>query len=251
MTDRSFDKFDAPRGLYTADDLMLYTAMEIAAQDREELTAAQQAKLPELPPELLARMDANIYKVLKKHGRKRRLRTAVRWIKYTAAGLAVASVASLTFGYVAVEATREKINSFLLENFGTHVIVHTQETDEESGNAIPTGWDGDTYPLWVPKRFTSVKAQSIDRSNILYYTCDDLSDTLAICFWPASLSPFWDAERMGIAESLIVQNVSANLYYNTDDQVYTLIFTKSDTTVQIFGAVTRTEILKIAENISF
>lgn len=246
QTDRDFEDL---RRQQAERAFLLDAAAEIARQEDEEFLAAQ--SLPDPPEELMARLDANVYKVLRRGGRKKNAFAALAYLGRAVAVLALISGAALTLGYVSVDATREKVNAFLLENFGTHVVVQTGETEEESGQAFPTDWDGKVRPAWVPKRFTSVESTSAGRSGFLYYTSSNSSDLLIINIWTSSASPFGDAEQMGDEETLTVQDVSASLYYKEDTHFYTLLFTKSDITIQIFGSVSREEIIKIAENISF
>lgn len=242
-------EFDALRRRQAEDALLLHAAAEIVRQDQEEFFAAQ--ALPAPPAELMARVDADVYRAIRKGSRKRRTRTALARLGQAAAVLVLISGAALTLGYVSVDATREKINAFLLENFGTHVVVHTQETEEGTGNLFPVGWSSPVYPAWIPKRFTTVEASSSGRSYFLSYTSPDPFDFLVINIWPSSVSPFWDSENMDESDSIMIQGISANLCYRNETNSYLLRFTKSDLTIQIVGSVTREEIIKIAENISF
>lgn len=246
---RDPSQMDTMRRQQAEETLLRHAAAEIVRQDQEDFFAAQD--LPDPPPELLARVDAAVYRELCKGGGKRRVLRRLANFGKAAAVLVLISGSMLTLGYVSVDATREKINAFLLENFGTHVVVHTEESDEESGNTFPVGWDGPVFPAWVPKRFTFVKASSADRSNFLYYASSDSSDILIINIWPSNIAPYWDAEHLDSVESVVIQNVSANLCYKKDSNSHLLRFTKSDITIQIVGSVTREEIIKIAENISF
>lgn len=246
---RDPSQMDTMRRQQAEETLLRHAAAEIVRQDQEDFFAAQD--LPDPPPELLARVDAAVYRELHKGGGKRRVLRRLANFGKAAAVLVLISGSMLTLGYVSVDATREKINVFLLENFGTHVVVHTEETDEGIGSILPNGWNGPARPAWIPKRFTYVNSSSSGRSYFLHYTSATPSDILIISIWPSTLSPYWDAEQMGTPESITIQNVPASLYCKESDSSYTLIFTKSDTTVQIFGSITRSEILKIAENISF
>lgn len=246
QTDRDFEDL---RRQQAERAFLLDAAAEIARQEDEEFLAAQ--SLPDPPEELMARLDSNVYKVLRRGGRKKNAFVALTYLGRAVAVLALISGAALTLGYVSVDATREKVNAFLLENFGTHVVVQTGETEEEFSSAFPIGWDGPVSPQWIPKRFTKVEASSAGRSNFLYYTSSDVSNVLIINVWPSSAAPFWDSEQMDNVEVLTIQGVSANLCYKTDSGSYLLRFTKSDITIQIVGSVTREEIIKIAENISF
>lgn len=242
-------EFDALRRRQAEDALLLHAAAEIVRQDQEEFFAAQ--ALPAPPAELMARVDADVYRAIRKGSRKRRTRTALARLGQAAAVLVLISGAALTLGYVSVDATREKINAFLLENFGTHVVVHTQETEEGTGNAFPVGWNGPVYPAWIPSRFTAVEASSADRSYFLYYTSSDSAELLIISIWPSTVIPFGDSEYMDSIESIAIQDVTADLCYKSDTQSYLLRFTKANLTIQLVGTVTREEIIRIAENISF
>lgn len=247
---RDPSQMDTMRRQQAEETLLRHAAAEIVRQDQEDFFAAQD--LPDPPPELLARVDAAVYRELRKGGGKRRMLRRLANFGKAAAVLVLISGAVLTLGYVSVDATREKINAFFLENFGTHVVVHTEETDEISGNAYPLGWTSSVRPMWVPKRFTSVESQIAGRSSFLYYTSSESSDDIIIIsIWPSIAAPFWDAEQMSDVDSITIQNVSANLCYKADSNSHLLRFTKSDITIQIVGSLSRDEIIKIAENISF
>lgn len=246
---RDPSQMDTMRRQQAEETLLRHAAAEIVRQDQEDFFAAQD--LPDPPPELLARVDAAVYRELRKGGGKRRMLRRLANFGKAAAVLVLISGSMLTLGYVSVDATREKINAFLLENFGTHVVVHTEETDEGTGNTVPLGWTNPVRPTWIPKRFDSVKTSSAGRSDFLRYISSETTEVLLISIWPSSVAPYWDAESMDSTESIIVQNVSANLCYKNDVHSYLLRFTQSDVTVQIVGSLTREEIIKIAENISF
>lgn len=242
-------KMDAMRRQQDEETLLRYAAAEAVRQEQEAFFAAQE--LPGPSPELAARMDEAVYRALRQSGGKRRVLRRLAAFGKAAAVLVLISGAVLTLGYVSVDATREKINAFLLENFGTHVVVHTEESDEESGSTYPYDWDGPVRPLWVPKRFTTVDSSSVGRSYFLHYTSSKTSDTFFINIWPSSVAPYWDAESMDNIESITIQDVSAYLCYKNDTNSYLLRLTKSDITIQVVGSLTREEIIKIAENISF
>lgn len=249
MYDRPEQRFDALRQQQAENILVLRAAAEIAAQDQEEFIAAQD--LPEPPEEVVARLDAGVHRALKGHNRRHKASGVLAGFTRAAAVLLILSGAVLMAGYFTVDAAREAINEFFLENFGTHTIVHTQETDKETGNAFPVDWNGSIRPAWIPSRFNAIKLYTCDRTEFLYYKAENSVDSLSISVWPASVAPAWDAENISDIESLLIQDVPATLCCNNDNNYLLLRFTKADRTVQIVGLLTREEILKIAENISF
>jgi tRNA pseudouridine-54 N-methylase len=247
MTDRS--AFNDLKRQQNEEILLMQAAMEIAASQQDEFLEAQ--SLPDPSDELLARVNANVKQSIQKGQCKRTMWIVAKKIKHVAAIVLVILGLALPVSYITVDAAREAINEFFLENFGTHTVVHTQDADKQAGNAVPKGWDSSVMPTWVPSRFTNVEARAGGRTDTLSYTSEDSNDILTIEIWPTGAFVFGDTENMTEAEELTVQNVPARVWYKMDEEQYVLLFAKSDVTVQIAGSVTRDEILKIAENIYF
>ena len=53
-----------------------------------------------------------------------------------------------------------------------------------------------------------------------------------------------------VAENTI-QDVPATIFYDSKNEVYSLIMVKNDYTIQILGYISYTDILQIAESIEF
>jgi hypothetical protein len=227
----------------------MQAAMEIAALQQDEFSEAQ--SLPDPADKLLVRVNSNVKHSIQKGQCKRTMWIVAKKIKHVAAIVLVILGLTLPVSYITVDAAREAINAFFLENFGTHTVVHTQDTDQQAGNTVPKEWNNKVYPMWVPSRFGYVQAKSLEKTSWLYYSSDNSDDSLIIEIWSAKAVIFGDTEKMTESEEIIVQNVPAHVWYKIDKNQYILLFTKSDVTVQIAGSVTRDEILKIAENISF
>jgi hypothetical protein len=247
MTDRS--AFNDLKRQQNEEILLMQAAMEIAASQQDEFLEAQ--SLPDPSDELLVRVNSNVKQSIQEGRCKRTMWFVAKKIKHIAAIVLVLLGLTLPVSYLTVDAAREAINAFFLENFGTHAIVYTQETDEQSGKAVPNGWNDKVRPMWVPSRFVYVEARFGGRTDVLRYTSEDADEGLVIEIWSTGITPYSDLENTDEMVDITVQNVDAQLWHRSDYDTYILIFTKEDTTIKIVGSLTREEILKIAENISF
>lgn len=235
----------------TQEDLLRQAAAEISAMDMEDFFAAQDDPALQPPPEVLARLRRQTQsRLARRRGRYRRARFAKQAAAVVCATVGLGAV-GFTVTFLSVDAARTAINNFFLEQYDRFAVVRPGQTGEKSGAALPSDWDGPAYPMWVPERFEDVEVLSVHQSTILIYHQSSNSDSMSISIWVDTSIPYVDTEDMGIGENITIQDVNAQLYWKEEKEQHTLIFTKNNVSIRIRGDLTREEIIKIAENISF
>lgn len=242
------EDFEEFRRQQAEEEFFRLAALEIENEENEEFWKAQDQ--PDPPPEVMERLHAHLQADMRRAGRKTRRRRALKQLAQMAACLAIVCCVGFTGVYLTVDAARTAINNFVLEMFDGYAVVRTDETIDSSGVAMPDDWDGPFTVMWVPERYTDVRANDFGDSWQLYYENAN-EEYLLIATWSASSMPNVDMGKMKEIEEKQIQGGNAIFYSKTTDGTNMLLWTAHDYIIQITGNAAVDEIEKIAENFLF
>lgn len=224
-------------------------ALEIESEQNEEFLEAQ--SLPDPSPEVLQRMQANLQQTMRKTQKRKRRRTIFLNLKRFSACAAIVFCVLVSGTYLSVDAARSSINNFVLELFDDYAIVRTEVSQPQSGPVLPTNWEGPFYLTWIPAKFESVQATSLNYSWVLKYDSANDQESMSICVWSAVDAPRIDIKDNVLLEETEIQGGTASIYSKNDKKVCTLLWTKSNYIIMISGDISAAEAKKVAENFVF
>lgn len=242
------EDFEEFRRQQAEEEFFRLAALEIENEENEEFWKAQDQ--PDPPPEVMERLHAHLQADMRRAGRKTRRRRALKQLAQMAACLAIVCCVGFTGVYLTVDAARTAINNFVLEMFDGNALAWTEETSGSEGVTLPDNWDGPFDVMWVPARFTEVRANDFSNSWQLYYG-DAHEENLLIAAWSVNSLPNVDMEDMEKVEEKQIQGGNAIFYSRAADKTNMLLWTVNDYIVQITGSATTEEIEIIAENFMF
>lgn len=242
------EDFEEFRRQQAEEEFFRLAALEIENEENEEFWKAQDQ--PDPPPEVMERMHAHLQADMRRAGRKTRRRRVLKQLAQMAACLAIVCCVGFTGVYLTVDAARTAINNFVLEMFDGSAVAWTEVTENSSGVAMPDDWTGPFDIMWVPRRYTEVRANDFGDSWQLYYE-NASKEYLLIAAWSVSSLPNVDMEGMEIVGEKQIQGGDAMLYSKAENDANMLLWTANDYIIQITGSVTIDEIEKIAENFLF
>ena len=242
------EDFEEFRRQQAEEEFFRLAALEIENEENEEFWKAQDQ--PDPPPEVMERLHAHLQADMRRAGRKTRRRRALKQLAQMAACLAIVCCVGFTGVYLTVDAARTAINNFVLEMFEGSAVVRTDETIDSSGVAMPDDWDGPFTVMWVPERYTDVRANDFGDSWQLLYD-DGESSSLFVVVWVTNALPNVDMEGMQLFDEIKIQGGQAMVYVKHKTNTNMLLWTVNDYIIQIMGDATTEEIEKIAENFLF
>ena len=242
------EDFEEFRRQQAEEEFFRLAALEIENEENEEFWKAQDQ--PDPPPEVMERLHAHLQSDMRRAGRKTRRRRALKQLAQMAACLAIVCCVGFTGVYLTVDAARTAINNFVLEMFEGSAVVRTDETIDSSGVAMPDDWDGPFTVMWVPERYTDVRANDFGDSWQLLYD-DGESSSLFVVVWVTNALPNVDMEGMQLFDEIKIQGGQAMVYVKHKTNTNMLLWTVNDYIIQIMGDATTEEIEKIAENFLF
>lgn len=242
------EDFEEFRRQQAEEEFFRLAALEIENEENEEFWKAQDQ--PDPPPEVMERLHAHLQADMRRAGRKTRRRRALKQLAQMAACLAIVCCVGFTGVYLTVDAARTAINNFVLEMFEGSAVVRTDETIDSSGVAMPDDWDGPFTVMWVPERYTDVRANDFGDSWHLYYSSDG-DDYMFVEVWLTSALPNVDMEDMHLISEEKIKGGQAQIYNKEETDTSMLLWTVNDYIIQIMGDATTEEIIKIAENFLF
>lgn len=246
MSDIKLDEF---RNQAAEEDFLRLAALEIDAEQNEAFVEAQ--SLPDPPPEVLQRMQQNLQATMRQTRKKKRRHTIFLYLgRFTACAAAIFCV-MFSGVYLGVDAARNSINNFVLELFDDHAVIRTEASEPESGAALPVDWQGPFYVTWVPARFTHVRTSELDLSYFLLYSGNIPDDYLSVFVWDIASAPAVNIEGLSLVSEETIQNAPAQIYSQNNNGDCTLLWTKDNYIIQIFGNITVEESRKIAESFEF
>ena len=221
----------------------------IAEEEMEKLLDLQNA--PEIPPDLAKKFHKESQELISGSFKKKSHRIVFRHATQVAAAVMIGIGISSTALYVTVDAARNSINNFFLEQFDDHAVVKPDDGNIGSNRTVPEGWDGPATPGWIPERYTDIKTSITNQFYGLFYSDSNGFDNLLI-YMAAEGTPLnIDTEDMAFDSEITVQNVSAKLYSKANDNQNAIAFVKNDTSILIRGNVALDELIKISENLIF
>lgn len=246
MSDIKLDEF---RNQAAEEDFLRLAALEIDAEQNEAFVEAQ--SLPDPPPEVLQRMQQNLQATMRKMRKKKRRNTIFLYLgRLTACAAAICCV-MFSGVYLGVDAARNSINNFVLELFDGHAVMETEASEPQSGTVLPTNWQGPFYVTWVPTRFINVQATVLESNYFLLYGNQTPDECLTIFVWSNSTPTTINTEGMELVDEDIIQESTAQIYYQNEKSICMLLWAKGDYIIQIYGNVSVEEVKKIAENFEF
>ena len=162
------EDFEEFRRQQAEEEFFRLAALEIENEENEEFWKAQDQ--PDPPPEVMERLHAHLQADMRRAGRKTRRRRALKQLAQMAACLAIVCCVGFTGVYLTVDAARTAINNFVLEMFDGNALVWTEETIEAV--ELPCRMTGMARltVMWVPERYTDVRANDFGDSWHLYYS---------------------------------------------------------------------------------
>ncbi len=224
-------------------------AEEIDAE--EDRLFAQAQELPDPDDETMARLEAGLQTAMKKARRRAQRRRWLHGLGRVAAGVAIVSGGLFAGAYLTVDATRNAVNNFVLEAFDGYAQMETEESVELSGPTMPVGWDGPFNIGWIPERFSHVEAIKMAGTWHLLYDDNLSKKDLLVSVWEIEQAPRINVED---AEEVSVEDINgspATVYYNSTSDLYMLLWTHNNYSVQIYGSLSPEEAKKIAKNFVF
>ena len=243
------EDFEEFRRQQAEEEFFRLAALEIENEENEEFWKAQDQ--PDPPPEVMERLHAHLQSDMRRAGRKTRRRRVLKQLVQMAACLAIVCCVGFTGVYLTVDAARTAINNFVLEMFEGNAVVRTDETIDSSGVAMPDDWDGPFTVMWVPERYTDVKASRFNDNWMLFYNDKQRDEDLCIVVWTTSALPNVDMEGVRLINEMQIQGGQAIIYSKQEADTNMLLWTVNDYIIQIMGDATTEEIEKIAENFLF
>lgn len=223
-------------------------AEEIDAE--EDRLFAQAQELPDPDDETMARLEAGLQTAMKKARRRAQRRRWLHGLGRVAAGVAIVSGGLFAGAYLTVDATRNAVNNFVLEAFDGYAQMETEER-EKSGPTMPADWDGPFAVMWVPDRFESVNGIDLSDSWHLFYNDMESDSDMNISVWRTINKPFINTDDVSEIDTDVIQNSTANIYYDPTDGTYMTLWTHNDYSVQIDGTASPEEAKKILKNFVF
>ena len=223
-------------------------AEEIDAE--EDRLFAQAQELPDPDAETMARLEAGLQTAMRKARRRAQRRRWLHGLGRVAAGVAIVSGGLFAGAYLTVDATRNAVNNFVLEAFDGYAQMET-EAREKSGPTMPADWDGPFAVMWVPDRFESVNGIDLSDSWHLFYNDMESDSDMNISVWRTINKPFINTDDVSEIDTDVIQNSTANIYYDPTDGTYMTLWTHNDYSVQIDGTASPAEAKKILKNFVF
>lgn len=231
------------------DEFFRLAAMEIESEQNEVFLEAQ--SLPDPPPEVLQRMQANLQQTMHKTKQRKRRHIIFMHLGRLTACAAIVCCVLISGTYFSVDAARDSINNFVLELFDDHSIIKTENSKFKSGSALPANWQEPFSITWIPSRFIDVHINKTDSIWALFYEGDSQDDALSIYVWDFYHSPNIDTENMELISEEDIQEAPAKIYSSEDGKTCMLVWTKENYIVQILGVISPEEAEKIAESFVF
>lgn len=228
------------------DEFFRLAAMEIESEQNEVFLEAQ--SLPDPPPEVLQRMQANLQQTMHKTKQRKRRHIIFMHLGRLTACAAIVCCVLISGTYLSVDAARDSINNFVLELFDDHSVIKTEKSEFQSGAALPANWQEPFYITWVPTRFINVHINKTDSVWSLCYEGSTIDDTLSVYVWDFYHSPNIDTENMTFISDENIQGSPAKIYLSKDENICMLIWTNDNYIVQIGGSISSDEAIKIAES---
>ena len=216
----------------------------------EDRLFAQAQELPDPDDETMARLEAGLQTAMKKARRRAQRRRWLHGLGRVAAGVAIVSGGLFAGAYLTVDATRNAVNNFVLEAFDGYAQMETEER-EKSGPTMPADWDGPFAVMWVPDRFESVNGIDLSDSWHLFYNDMESDSDMNISVWRTINKPFINTDDVSEIDTDVIQNSTANIYYDPTDGTYMTLWTHNDYSVQIDGTASPEEAKKILKNFVF
>ncbi len=221
----------------------------IAEEEMEKLLDLQNA--PEIPPDLAKQFHKESQELISGSFKKKSHHIVFRRATQVAAAVMIGIGISSTALYVTVDAARNSINNFFLEQFDDHAVVKPDDGNIGSNRTVPEGWNGPATPGWIPERYTNVVDSVSDGVYGLFYSGSQESDILLIHLASGKLELNIDTEDMLYCSEVSVQGVSGKIYSKFEENQYALFFVKNDISVLIRGNASVDEIVKVADQIIF
>ena len=223
-------------------------AEEIDAEDDRLFAQAQE--LPDPDDETMARLEAGLQTAMKKARRRAQRRRWLHGLGRVAAGVAIVSGGLFAGAYLTVDATRNAVNNFVLEAFDGYAQMETEER-EKSGPTMPADWDGPFAVMWVPDKFENVESIKMTGTWHLFYTGDHSAQSMSISVWDSGHSPRINTDNLDFVSSEDIQGGTANVFFDTPNSLYMLLWTHNNYNIQIRGKISAEEAKKVAENFEF
>ncbi len=233
------------------DELLMQDAARLI--DMELLEDAKQAQAVDVDSDWLCQLEKASVKQIQKKRRKQTLTWRARKIGRIAATFVI--IVSLAFStvYVSVGAAREAINNFFTGKTNRRAtVVYPVPVEGQTYSLIPEGWRGPLYATWMPDGY--VQATSGTQHDKYWWLCyshkDNILKSICIYAWDNTYKPKIDIENYELLDELIIQDVKAEIYLDSDNK-HCLIMVKKDLVIQIIGDVSEEEIIQIAELLEF
>lgn len=232
------------------DEFFRMAGRMIAEADMADFRKAQD-EVPAPPPELLARFhEQNRELILRSCKKKTHHVIFHRLVQAAAAVMICVGVASTTL-YITVDAARNSINNFFLEQFEDHAAVKPDDGSKNSGCTVPKDWNGPVIPGWIPERYTDVISTTDGSIFGLFYSSNQENNSLMIYISNGKSDLNIDIEDMSDFSEIIVQGVPAKVYVKPRESQNAIVFVKNDISILIRGNATVDELIKISENFIF
>lgn len=231
------------------DEFFRLAAMEIESEQNEAFLEAQ--SLPDPPPEVLQRMQANLQQTMRKTKQRKRRHIIFMHLGRLTACAAIVCCVLISGTYLSVDAARLSINNFVLELFEDHAIVRTDASAKDEGAALPINWEGPFYVTWVPTRFTHVTSKALESFWSLVYRTESSDSTFSIYVWDSVATPYINTEEFRLFSQIDIQDSKAKIYTSMDGTASMMIWVKNNYTIQIGGSVSSDEIIEVAKKIKF
>jgi len=231
------------------DEFFRLAAMEIESEQNEVFLEAQ--SLPDPPPEVLQRMQANLQQTMHKTKQRKRRHIIFMYLGRLTACAAIVCCVLISGTYLSVDAARLSINNFVLEIFEDHAIVRTDASAKDEGAALPINWEGPFYVTWVPARFSHVASKTLASYWSLIYRTESADSTFSIYVWDSIATPYINTEKLQLLSQENIQGSKAKIYTSMDGSTNMMIWVKSNYTIQIGGNISSDEIVEVAKKIKF
>lgn len=231
------------------DEFFRLAAMEIESEQNEAFLEAQ--SLPDPPPEVLQRMQANLQQTMRKTKQRKRRHIIFMHLGRLTACAAIVCCVLISGTYFSVDATRLSINNFVLELFEDHAIVRTDASAKDEGASLPVNWNGPFYITWVPTRFVHVTSKNLDSYWSLIYRTESDDGFFSVYVWNNIANPYINVGGFKFLSQEEIQGSVAKIYASVEGTTNMMIWTKDDYTFQIGGNISSKEMIEVAKRIIF
>ena len=232
------------------DEFFRMAGRMIAEADMADFRKLQD-EVSEPPPELLARFHEQNRELILRSCKKKAHHVVFHRLMQAAAAAMICVGVTSTAMYITVDAARNSINNFFLEQFEDHAAVKPDDGSKNSGCTVPKDWNGPVTPGWIPERYTDVIASTSESIYGLFYSSTQENDILLIHIAPGKFGLNLDTEDMEYCSEISVQGVSGKIYSKSSENQYALFFVKNAISIFIRGSVSVNELTQIANQIIF